>query len=101
LTSQINQTLNTERGISGTEPLNVRKGGGYECSVINPREKIREGDGRVVSSCRTRPAMARENCPDESGKGTVTLSKASLIGGERSRAFEPTMVGGSGLFSRV
>jgi hypothetical protein len=41
--------------------------------------------------------LTREHLPDESERGNVTLSKASLTRGGRSRAFEPMTIDRFGL----
>jgi hypothetical protein len=73
----------------GSDPtLNVEGGVGRECRVINRRaEGWRsglKGPDDVSEGARAPPGRT--------GKGAVTLSKASLIGGGRSSAFEPITI---------
>jgi hypothetical protein len=85
----------TERGIGRDQTLNVEGGVGGEYQVINRREKMsREMLERIESVGPGQRSGARAR-PGKSGKSTVTLSKAVLIGGGGSRAVELTRIGRS------
>jgi hypothetical protein len=85
----------TERGVGRDQKLIVEGEVGGEYQVINRREKMsREMLERIESIGPAQRSGARAR-PGKSGKDTVTLSKAALIGEGGSQAVESTIIGRS------